>query len=114
MSKIKIYNNDKSDRIKYPSNWDLLSNKDLRSSYQTDFSDDMVAKTQYYNSIYNFAPNVGKSTHNNANDAFKHAFLSASFEDMMSKFKKTSEDKMSDLKRGNESRGYSRRGGRNK
>ena len=33
----------------------------------------------------------------------------ASFEDMMSKFKKTSEDKMSDLKRG-ESRGYSRRG----
>lgn len=32
-----------------------------------------------------------------------------SFEDMMSKFKKTSEDKMSDLKRG-ESRGYSRRG----
>ncbi|MDY4813931.1 MAG: S1 RNA-binding domain-containing protein [Ruminococcus sp.] len=38
----------------------------------------------------------------------------SSFEDMMSKFKKTSEDKMSDLKRGNESRGYSRRGGRNK
>lgn len=37
-----------------------------------------------------------------------------SFEDMMSRFKKTSEDKMSDLKRGNESRGYSRRGGRNK
>lgn len=37
-----------------------------------------------------------------------------SFEDMMSKFKKTSEDKFSDLKRGNESRGYSRRGGRNK
>lgn len=33
----------------------------------------------------------------------------SSFEDMMSKFKKTSEDKMSDLKRG-ESRGYSRRG----
>ena len=33
----------------------------------------------------------------------------ASFEDMMSRFKKTSEDKMSDLKRG-ESRGYSRRG----
>ena len=32
-----------------------------------------------------------------------------SFEDMMSKFKKLSEDKMSDLKRG-ESRGYSRRG----
>lgn len=32
-----------------------------------------------------------------------------SFEDMMSKFKKTSEDKMSYLKRG-ESRGYSRRG----
>lgn len=31
------------------------------------------------------------------------------FEDMMSKFKRTSEDKMSDLKRG-ESRGYSRRG----
>ena len=38
----------------------------------------------------------------------------SSFEDMMSKFKKTSEDKMSDLKRGNESRGYSRRSGRNK
>ena len=38
----------------------------------------------------------------------------SSFEDMMSRFKKTSEDKMSDLKRGNESRGYSRRGGRNK
>lgn len=35
---------------------------------------------------------------------------SASFEDMMSKFKQTSEDKISDLKRGNESRGYSRRG----
>ena len=34
---------------------------------------------------------------------------SGSFEDMMSKFKRTSEDKMSDLKRG-ESRGYSRRG----
>lgn len=36
-----------------------------------------------------------------------------SFEDMMSKFKQTSEDKMSDLKRatGGESRGYSRRGG---
>ena len=32
-----------------------------------------------------------------------------SFEDMMSKFKRASEDKMSDLKRG-ESRGYSRRG----
>ena len=32
-----------------------------------------------------------------------------SFEDMMSRFKRTSEDKMSDLKRG-ESRGYSRRG----
>ena len=32
-----------------------------------------------------------------------------SFEDMMSQFKRTSEDKMSDLKRG-ESRGYSRRG----
>lgn len=32
-----------------------------------------------------------------------------SFEDMMSHFKRTSEDKMSDLKRG-ESRGYSRRG----
>ncbi|MGN1132542.1 MAG: S1 RNA-binding domain-containing protein, partial [Ruminococcus sp.] len=31
----------------------------------------------------------------------------SSFEDMMSRFKKTSEDKMSDLKRGNESRGYS-------
>ncbi|MCH5203004.1 MAG: S1 RNA-binding domain-containing protein [Oscillospiraceae bacterium] len=37
-----------------------------------------------------------------------------SFEDMMNRFKKTSEDKFSDLKRGNESRGYSRRGGRNK
>lgn len=34
---------------------------------------------------------------------------SGSFEDMMSRFKRTSEDKMSDLKRG-ESRGYSRRG----
>lgn len=33
-----------------------------------------------------------------------------SFEDMMSKFKQTSEDKMSDLKRAGESRGYSRRG----
>lgn len=32
------------------------------------------------------------------------------FEDMMSKFKKTSQDKFSDLKRGGESRGYSRRG----
>lgn len=39
-----------------------------------------------------------------------------SFEDMMSKFKQTSEDKMSDLKRvnGGESRGYSRRGGARK
>ncbi len=39
-----------------------------------------------------------------------------SFEDMMSKFKQTSEDKMSDLKRANggESRGYSRRGGARK
>ena len=33
----------------------------------------------------------------------------SSFEDMMSRFKQTSEDKISDLKRG-ESRGYSRRG----
>lgn len=32
------------------------------------------------------------------------------FEDMMSKFKKSSQDKFSDLKRGGESRGYSRRG----
>lgn len=32
------------------------------------------------------------------------------FEDMMSKFKKSSQDRMSDLKRGNEGRGYSRRG----
>ena len=32
------------------------------------------------------------------------------FEDMMNKFKKSSQDRMSDLKRGNESRGYSRRG----
>ena len=39
---------------------------------------------------------------------------SGSFEDMMNKFKRTSEDKISDLKRGNESRGYSRRGNRNK
>ena len=39
--------------------------------------------------------------------------VATSFEDMMSKFKQTSEDKMSDLKRANggESRGYSRRGG---
>ena len=36
-----------------------------------------------------------------------------SFEDMMSKFKQTSEDKMSDLKRGGERRGYSRRGNGN-
>jgi len=35
-----------------------------------------------------------------------------SFEDMMSRFKQTSEDKISDLKRG-ESRGYSRRGNGN-
>lgn len=34
----------------------------------------------------------------------------STFEDMMSRFKQTSEDKMSDLKRGGESRGYSRRG----
>ncbi|MGN1051693.1 MAG: S1 RNA-binding domain-containing protein [Acutalibacteraceae bacterium] len=33
-----------------------------------------------------------------------------SFEDMMSSFKRTSEDKMCDLKKGKESRGYSRRG----
>ena len=32
------------------------------------------------------------------------------FEDMMSKFKKSSQDRMSDLKRGSEGRGYSRRG----
>ena len=37
-----------------------------------------------------------------------------SFEDMMSKFKQTSEDKMSDLKRAGESRGYSRRGNGNR
>lgn len=36
----------------------------------------------------------------------------ADFEDMMSKFKKSSQDRMSDLKRG-ESRGYSRRGNGN-
>ncbi len=34
----------------------------------------------------------------------------ASFEDMMSKFKQSSEDRMSDLKNANEGRGYSRRG----
>ena len=32
------------------------------------------------------------------------------FEDMMSRFKKSSQDRMSDLKRGGEGRGYSRRG----
>ena len=37
----------------------------------------------------------------------------SSFEDMMSKFKQTSEDKISDLKRGGDSRGYSRRGNGN-
>lgn len=37
----------------------------------------------------------------------------STFEDMMSKFKQTSEDKISDLKRGGESRGYSRRGNGN-
>lgn len=37
----------------------------------------------------------------------------STFEDMMSRFKQTSEDKMSDLKRGGESRGYSRRGNGN-
>lgn len=37
----------------------------------------------------------------------------STFEDMMSKFKQTSEDKISDLKRGTESRGYSRRGNGN-
>lgn len=43
---------------------------------------------------------------------WQSSFKSApsSFEDMMSKFKQTSEDKMSDLKRGGESRGYSRKG----
>ncbi|MBE6738162.1 MAG: S1 RNA-binding domain-containing protein [Ruminococcaceae bacterium] len=35
------------------------------------------------------------------------------FEDMMSKFKKSSQDRMSDLKRGSEGRGYSRRGNGN-
>lgn len=35
------------------------------------------------------------------------------FEDMMSKFKKSSQDRMSDLKHGGESRGYSRRGNGN-
>lgn len=35
---------------------------------------------------------------------------SNSFEEMLTKFKQTSEDKMTDLKRGGESRGYSRRG----
>jgi S1 RNA binding domain protein len=40
---------------------------------------------------------------------------SGSFEDMMSKFKQTSEDKISDLKRSSgESRGYSRRGNSSK
>lgn len=42
--------------------------------------------------------------------------VATSFEDMMSKFKQTSEDKISDLKKANggESRGYSRRGGSRK
>ncbi|MBQ4569704.1 MAG: S1 RNA-binding domain-containing protein [Ruminococcus sp.] len=35
------------------------------------------------------------------------------FEDMMSRFKKSSQDRMSDLKRGGEGRGYSRRGNGN-
>lgn len=35
------------------------------------------------------------------------------FEDMMSKFKKSSQDRMSDLKRGNEGKGHSRRGNGN-
>lgn len=43
--------------------------------------------------------------------AAKQTSDNASFEDMMSKFKKHSEDKMSDLKRAaGESKGYSRRG----
>jgi S1 RNA binding domain protein len=42
--------------------------------------------------------------------AAKHTSDNSSFEDMMSKFKKNSEDKMSDLKRTGESKGYSRRG----
>lgn len=37
----------------------------------------------------------------------------STFEDMMSRFKQTSEDKISDLKRGSDSRGYSRRGNGN-
>lgn len=41
-----------------------------------------------------------------------HKASPSSFEDMMSRFKQTSEDKISDLKRG-ESRGYSRRGNGN-
>lgn len=41
---------------------------------------------------------------------WQNASTGGSFEDMMSKFKRTSEDKMSDLKRG-ENRAYSRRGG---
>lgn len=43
----------------------------------------------------------------------KSANIPSNFEDMMSKFKQTSEDKISDLKRGGESRGYSRRGNGN-
>lgn len=37
----------------------------------------------------------------------------STFEDMMSRFKQTSEDKISDLKRSGDSRGYSRRGNGN-
>ena len=58
---------------------------------------------------YKPAPKVTRPTDDDWNSDFKSG--PASFEEMMSSFKKRSEDKMSDLKRSSgESRGYSRRG----
>ena len=77
-----------------------------KPAFKKDFKKDFKSKS---NRKYTPAPKVTSPPDFEWQSSQSNA---GSFEDMMSKFKKTSEDKMSDLKRG-ESRGYSRRGNGN-
>lgn len=78
----------------------------FKKEFKKDFKKDGKPK---FNRKYTPAPKVTSPPDFEWQSSQSNA---GSFEDMMSKFKKTSEDKMSDLKRG-ESRGYSRRGNGN-
>ena len=86
-----------------------LSMKQALPEEQQKKTDDKPKKQNYRRQQpYKPAPPVKSPGDYEWQDSAKRA--PSSFEDMMSKFKQTSEDKMSDLKRGGESRGYSRRG----